>query len=401
MSLAKKMIKGVSPQAPLLLSPRELLAVPRKFSVEFLESLVKNYFRIEHCFFLSSGKASLYLILKVLNGLAGGKRDKVIIPAYTCPSVPNTIIKAGLKVVLCDIKLEGFSFNEDHLKDLMDDRVLAVIATHLFGIPCRMSSLEKIISSKQIFIVEDFSQSIGASIGGKKVGAIGDVSFSSLGIGKLLTTLQGGMILTSSEKITFLLKRLVNIQKKNQEKNKYWIMNQLIFAYLIMVKNKWGLIMKSPLDPEKAEKSHRIKVTRLTNYQLSLLEKSLKKMDDVNKERAENARFLERGLSDIKGIEVPSVPEGSDPVYMMFPVIFEDQERMKNVYNKLRKRGVGVSRMYKCSLNVLLENRFHNRDDKFPQAEHIAERLLTLPCHPYVSQQSLEKVIANLKEDMK
>lgn len=394
------MIKGLAPQSPLLLSSRQLLSLPKKIPLEELEFLLNSYFGVKHNFLLSSGRACLFFILKTLRELAGENKDKVIIPAYTCPSVPYTIKKAGFHVLLCNVKTDAFSLDVNHLENLIDDRVLAFVPTHLFGIPCKMARVREIAASKGIFIVEDFSHAIGARLDGKNVGTFGDVSFSSLGRGKMLTTHEGGIILTSSENISRLLRQKILDIKKVPRKRKSWIILQLILLYFIITKNKWGFIKNSPLDPEKRERPYRFKVSLLTNFQISLLKKSFDEMNEINLQRKKRAQFLEEELRTLQGIELPVILDESDPVFMMFPIIFEDKEKMKGVYGRLRKRGYGASRMYKSSLNVILKNDFYNNKDNFSQTEYMTEMLMTLPCHPYISLNSLEKIIEVMKKDL-
>jgi dTDP-4-amino-4,6-dideoxygalactose transaminase len=116
-------------------------------------------------------------------------------------------------------------------------------------------------------------------------------------------------------------------------------------------------------------------------------------MDDFNRERVKRAEVLTENLSGINGIRIPSIPSESKPVFMMYPLIFKQVGRMQRAYERLRSRGYGCSRMYKSSLNVILGDRYTNGEDCFPRTEEIAQGLLTLPCHPYVSFGELNKII--------
>ena len=98
-----------------------------------LESELKSYFGVRHIFLLTSGKAALAMIL---NGLkAGSSRCQVIIPAYTCYSVPSAVHKAGLEVVLCDVDPHSLDFDPAGLRAVVGENTLAIVAPHLFGQP--------------------------------------------------------------------------------------------------------------------------------------------------------------------------------------------------------------------------------------------------------------------------
>ena len=128
------------------------------------ETELKDYFQVKHCFLLSSGKATLSLILQALRDIQP-ERDEVLIPAFTCYSVPSAIIRSGLRIKLCDINPDTLDFDYDQLSRLLSQsspakaslepnkpnqpnkhnepkqpnkpmsRLLCIIPTHLFGIP--------------------------------------------------------------------------------------------------------------------------------------------------------------------------------------------------------------------------------------------------------------------------
>jgi len=88
----------------------------------------KDYFGVGSVFFVSSGRAALYLILQALKSLS--PKQQVVIPAYTCFSVPSAIVKAGLKVTLCDVDPETFDFDRNQLEKTIGQDTLCVIPTH-------------------------------------------------------------------------------------------------------------------------------------------------------------------------------------------------------------------------------------------------------------------------------
>ena len=156
------------------------------------EKELKEYFSSRYCFLVSSGKAALTLILQALHD-RHPDRDRVLIPAYTCYSVPSAITRAGLKIKLCDVEPGTFDFNFNQLRKLLEDeKVLCVVPTHLYGMPADIEKLHWALQGREIFIVEDAAQAMGAEWQGKKLGTLGDVGFFSLGRGKALSTVEGG-----------------------------------------------------------------------------------------------------------------------------------------------------------------------------------------------------------------
>jgi dTDP-4-amino-4,6-dideoxygalactose transaminase len=160
-----------------------------------LEAELADYFNVKHVFLLSSGKAALTLILKALKSLS--PRREVVIPAYTCFSVPSAVVKAGLKVRLCDIDPLTFDFNLTRLEQSLNENTLCVIPHHLFGIPSDVHRIAGMCKERGIFVVEDAAQAMGGTLGGRKLGTLVDVGFFSLGRGKNITCGSGGVVVTN------------------------------------------------------------------------------------------------------------------------------------------------------------------------------------------------------------
>jgi len=114
---------------------------------------LKDYFGKSHCFLVSSGKAALTLILQALKEQYP-ERDEVLIPAYTCYSVPSAIVCAGLKVKLCDTAADSFDFDFEQLQPLLKSKkLLCVVPTHLFGLPADVKRLEGMIDDPDVTVM--------------------------------------------------------------------------------------------------------------------------------------------------------------------------------------------------------------------------------------------------------
>lgn len=119
----------------------------------------------------------------------------MIVPAYTCFSVPSAIVRAGLDVVLCDVEPETLDFNFTELEGLINEDVLCVAPTHLFGRPADVDRVKRLCEGKGIVVVEDAAQAMGGQSGGRLLGTLGDVGFFSLGRGRISPVAQGELFL--------------------------------------------------------------------------------------------------------------------------------------------------------------------------------------------------------------
>ena len=160
------------------------------------EAELKSHFRARHCFLVGSGKAALTLILRALRDLSPS-RDEVIIPAFTCYSVPSSVLRAGLKIGLCDLARDSLELDPAGFSAALSERALAVVPTHLYGIASDVSRIRQLIGTRGVAIVEDAAQAMDESLDGRKLGTLGDAGFFSLGRGKAFSTVEGGVILTT------------------------------------------------------------------------------------------------------------------------------------------------------------------------------------------------------------
>ncbi len=146
----------------------------------------------------TSGTMALYLALK---SLGVKKNDEVLVPAFTWISTANAPQMIGAKVILVDIDKHKPVINIDDLKKKISKRTKAIICVHLNGISCDIEALKKIRSKYKIPIIEDCAQALMSKHKNKLLGTFFDIGCFSFGVTKLLTTGQGGMIITNQNKI--------------------------------------------------------------------------------------------------------------------------------------------------------------------------------------------------------
>ena len=198
--------------------------------IERFEGEIREYFGVRHCFTLSSGRAALTTIIRALHALRPG-RTVVVIPAYTCYSVAASVVRAGLSIRLCDIDAQTLDFDYTQLEDIIareSAEILAIIPAHLFGLPSDIDRLKNITSGHNIFIVEDAAQALGGVYRENKLGTKGDVGFFSLGRGKSITTVEGGIIVTNGDDIARGIEKQVR-------RTKQCSMTPLIIKALLLV----------------------------------------------------------------------------------------------------------------------------------------------------------------------
>lgn len=357
-------------------------------AVERFEAELKQYFKVRHVFLVSSGKAALTLILRGLKSLS--PRKEVLIPAYTCFSVPSAVVKANLKVALCDLEPDRFDFHERSLEERIGEETLCVVPNHLFGIPCRLDRLRDLCRKRGVFLVEDAAQAMGGRDGGRFLGTLGDVGFFSLGRGKNLSCGSGGVILTDSDEIAASIAReyacLASPGRWEMAKEFLELVLTAIFIRPGLFWFPQGLRFLR-LGETIFYKDFPIK--RLSGLKAGLLRRWRARLERSNRTRAEGAAFFAERL----GLALPA---GEPLPLLRLPLLLESREARARLLALSREKGMGLSGMYPAPIHGIEEIRSVFRGERFPSAEAICERLVTLPTHPLLARRDKEAICALL-----
>ena len=187
------------------LSGAARLAVSGRDATVLLRESVQARFGVRRCFLTSTGRAGMTILLKALRRLASRDRNEVVIPSYTCFSVAASIVKAGLRPRLADVSTETLDFHSGGLADTDFSRVLAIVATNLYGMPDDLAALSDVARANGVFLIDDAAQAMGASGHGRLSGTWGDAGIFSLDKGKNVTAIDAGIIVTNSDAVAAAL----------------------------------------------------------------------------------------------------------------------------------------------------------------------------------------------------
>ena len=172
--------------------------------VKKFEILLENYWRRKKCFTLSTCRLALYYVLR---SLKLNKDDEVLLSPIQIPDFINAITNLGLKPVFTEIDKETKCLNISDLKKKINTKTKVVLATYLTGIVPNISQIKSICDEKNIFLIEDISQSYGSISGNTKAGSFGIAAIGSLSPAKIISSIGGGLILMDDlEKINFIEK---------------------------------------------------------------------------------------------------------------------------------------------------------------------------------------------------
>jgi dTDP-4-amino-4,6-dideoxygalactose transaminase len=345
-------------------------------SLRALEDEIRRHFGVRHVFLVSSGTAALTMTLMALR--SSSRRTEIVIPAYTCFSVPAAVLRAGLRPVLCDIDPTTFDFDHAALDRALNGNTLCVVAHHLFGIATNIEQIRALCHARGIAVIEDAAQAMGVESNGRPLGTIGDVGIFSLGRGKHVTCGSGGIIVTNSDRMAHAIAEqwsrsevpaLLDILRDFVElvllsvfirPRLYWIPAALPF-----------LRLGETVFPTE------IPLKRLSGMHAGVLSHWRRRLIRSNHIRSAMAADLSRRLSH-ESAHGPSHP------YLRLPILFATTEERARVYQRSRQQGLGISVAYPTPVNEIPELASTFAGQRFPSAQQVAERLLTIPTHEWL-----------------
>jgi dTDP-4-amino-4,6-dideoxygalactose transaminase len=378
---------------------KSINSMRRRDSGGSFERELKSYLGANHCFFVSSGRAALTIILKSLYHISG--KEEVIVPAYTCFTVPAAVVRAKLKVRLNDIEISTFDLDYSQLQSQNLKNVLAIVVTSLFGLPVDMDRLSEFARKNDLFVVDDSAQSLGASWDGKKAGTFGDIGFYSLSKGKNITTIEGGIIVTNDNNIAQKIDLLIStLRQPNRLENLTFFVKSLLYA-VFLNPYLYRLPAKLPfLKLGISEFNPNFKMNNFTSWQASLGKQLLSKLCELNQKRRENANQLTDKLKGCNGLIVPKISPHCEPAFLRFPILVKDLAVREKIYKGLWKEGIGVSKMYPLALDQIpqLFPYLVGETNRVPKARFVASHILTLPTHPYLKKSDKERIISLIKK---
>lgn len=162
------------------------------------ESQFANYIGAQYATSVCNGTVAIHLALVAL-GLGPG--DEVIVPTLTYVASVNTIVQAGAKPVFVDSLESTWQIDPEDVRRKITPRTKAVMAVHLYGLPCDMDQLRSICNENQLYLVEDCAEAFGTYYKGQHVGTFGDIATFSFFGNKTITTGEGGMVVAKSKDV--------------------------------------------------------------------------------------------------------------------------------------------------------------------------------------------------------
>jgi dTDP-4-amino-4,6-dideoxygalactose transaminase len=320
--------------------------------VESFEREFSDLVAGRHCVAVNSGTSALQLALMAI-GVGPG--DEVVVPSFSFAATANVVRLVGADVVFADIERDSFCLDPLAVEAAITPRTLAIIPVHLYGHPAAMDQLMPIARRHGVAVVEDACQAHGAALGGVRVGAFGTLGCFSFYPTKNMHTLEGGMITTSDAQVARTLRLLRNQGMEERYANEIVGMN-----------------------------------VRMTDLAAAIGREQLSQLHERTDQRRQNAKYLD---SRINGCITPPVADHADHVYHQYTVrVRGDRDAVRDY---LASRAVGSAVYYPTPIHRLRPFLAANGQPgtwDLPQTDLAAAQVLSLPVHPSLTHDELERV---------
>jgi len=310
-----------------------------------------------------NGTTSLHLALATL-GLQEG--DEAIIPTFTMIATANAVAYTGAKPVLVDSEPRTWNMSPEQVADKITPRTRAIVVMHTYGHPVDMDPILELAKEHGLYVVEDAAEAHGAEYKGRLAGGLADcASFSFYG-NKIVSTGEGGMVVTDNEEIAKVARNMRD--HAFSEERHFWHQYRG-FNY------------------------------RMTNVQAAIGLAQVEQFDELVESRIRHARLYNSLLADVPGITLPPETPDVKNVYWMYGILVGDEFGLTRdeLRDALAARGVETRTFFiPMHLQPIYYEQY--RGERHPVSEDLCQRGLYLPSSSSLTERQIEYVVAQVEK---
>lgn len=331
--------------------------------VKILEEKLAKYVGRKYCATCANGTDALTIAMKVFDIK---ENDAVFVPSFTFYSTSEVVSLEGATPIFIDVDERTFNIDtkklEKAIKKVIDEGKLtprAIIPVDLFGQPANFNEILEIANKYNLKVIEDGAQGFGGSINGKKACSFGEISTTSFFPAKPLGCYgDGGAIFTDDEG---LYKKILSIRVHGKGSYKYENIR-------VGLNSRLDTIQAAVLLP---------KLEAFEKYELE--------------ERNKFAKLYNEKLKDV--VKTPLILEGYISSYAQYTLILENEEERNNLQAKLKEIGIPTMIYYPIPLHKqIVYNGYDFNIEDLKVSENLCKCVLSLPMHPYMSEEQIEKI---------
>jgi perosamine synthetase len=361
---------------------------------ESLTAAIQARFDVRHAYLTSTGRAGMTLLLRAMRRLAPPTRNQVILPSYTCYSVAASVVKAGLTVRVVDIEPTTLDYVAPELEAVDFSRVLAIVATNLYGLPNDLPSLARLARARGVLLIDDAAQAMGASVGGRLSGTWGDAGLFSFDKGKNVSAIDGGVVVTNSADLAEAL-RLETASLPAAGFSRAGVDVAKAIAYWVLLRPWLYWIPHSipQLELGNTVFTTEYPLARPSQPLAALALTMIERLESLTAARVANAHRLGQGLASCSTLRPIAPRVDAVPVYLRLPLLAPTASTRDGLIAALTAVGIGATRSYPDSIGEIGDlGASVTSPSGAPGGREVARRILTLPTQPYLTAADAERI---------
>jgi dTDP-4-amino-4,6-dideoxygalactose transaminase len=313
-------------------------------NVQEFEKLVSSFTKSKYAIAVNSGTAALQAALYALDIKTG---DEVLLPSFTFVATANAVVSVGAKPVFVDIRRDNYTMDPADLERKITKKSKAIIPVHLYGNVAYIDEISEIARKHNLRIIEDAAQSMGSSYRGKQTGTFSELGCFSLYAAKVMTSGEGGIIVTSSKK---LREKLLMIRNHG-----------MVHGYDTRV---LGLNF------------------RLPEINAAIAKVQMKKLPKFLLKRKKNAKILTDLLSGLD-LTLPQKRKHEEVNWYLYTIATKSRDR---IMKDLNSSGIGAAIYYSTPVH---KTPYYGKKINLPVTDWAARNVLSLPVQPMVTEDNL------------
>lgn len=322
-------------------------------NVQEFEKSVRSFVKTKYAISVNSGTAALQAALYALDIKKG---DEVIIPSFTFVASANAIASTGAKPVFVDILKENFTIDPESITKKITRKTKAIMPVHLYGHISSLDKIKEIAKKHNLSVVEDAAQSLGSTFKGKQTGTFFELGCYSLYPGKVITSGEGGVVVTNNKKLYEKLQMIRN--------------HGMVKGYDSKI---FGLNL------------------RLPEINAAIAKIQIKKLPKFIQSRRHNAKLLSDLLSDSK-IQLPSERKNEKFNWSLYTIATKNRD---SILKKLNSKGIGAAVYYPIPVHKIP---IYKIKTKLTNTDWASKHVLSLPVHPNVSAKNVEYIVKTVRD---
>jgi len=334
------------------------------------EKNLSNYVGTKYCVTFNSGTSALHASL-LASGIS--LNDEVIVPSFSFIATVNSVLMVNAKPVFVDIENERFGIDPKKIESLISKKTKAIIPVHYAGLACKIKEISDICRENNLTLIEDAAESLGSTTDNKSVGQFGDLSVFSFAGNKVLTTGEGGAVVTNSKK---LFDKLILLRSHGRkELTNYFTSNS---------------------NPEYVSLGYNWRISSMT---AALANSQLRRLNKLIDMRRKNAKYLTSKLKQIKEIQVPYESQFDKHVFQIYSIVLVNSKLRNGLLKHLTQKGI----MTKIFFLPIHKSKFYkslklNNLQFLTNTEKISNSILSLPMYPDLKKDELNYISDSIKE---